>query len=128
MIQKGITMYCIKCGTPLNDGAQFCSSCGSKQTPEPVADASLYPPIAPAMQERPKSIAALVLGIIGLIAWLFPLAGLPVTIVGLVLSVNGMKAQKAYAKAGLVLNIIGLVLTIINSAIGAFMGANGMLF
>ncbi len=78
--------------------------------------------------KKGKSVAALVLGIIGLFAWFFPVAGFPITIVGLVLSAKELKEQRSYAKAGLVLNIIGLVLCIINASIGAFMGANGMLF
>lgn len=121
-------MYCMKCGAQLSDNAQFCSSCGNRQTPETEASSTEFQFSTPVTQERPKSIAALVLGIIGLLAWLIPLIGFPITIVGLVLSTKGMRAKKAYATAGLVLNIIGLFLTIANSAIGAFMGANGMLF
>ena len=71
-------------------------------------------------------IAALVLGIIGLIAWFIPLFGFPVTIIGLIFGVLGQKREKkGLAIAGMVLSIIGLVLTIINSAIGAYQGATG---
>ena len=51
-----------------------------------------------------KSTASLVLGIISLIVWLLPLAGFPVSIIGLVLGI-----RKKY-KVGIVLNAIGLVL------------------
>ncbi|HJO93968.1 MAG TPA: DUF4190 domain-containing protein [Victivallales bacterium] len=68
-----------------------------------------------------KAIASLVLGIIGIIAWLIPLFGLPITIVGLVLGCKGRKsAKKGIATSGIVLSIIGLVLTIMNASIGAY--------
>ena len=68
-----------------------------------------------------KSTASLVLGLIGLIAWIIPLIGFPVTIVGLILGI-----KKKYT-VGIVLNVICLLLTVANSAIGAFMGYHGML-
>lgn len=75
-----------------------------------------------------KAIAALVLGIVGLFAWLIPLIGFPVTIVGLILGVLGMKSEnRGMAIAGVVLNIIFLVVTIVNSAIGAYMGSTGQM-
>ena len=65
--------------------------------------------------------AGLVLGIIAVIAWIIPLFGAPISIVGLVQSVRGQKSlNKGKATAGLVLNIIGLVATIINATIGAY--------
>lgn len=51
-----------------------------------------------------KSTASLVLGIISLFGCLSPLAGFPVSIIGLVLGI-----RKKY-KVGIVLNAIGLVL------------------
>ena len=72
---------------------------------------------------------SLVLGIIGLFAWLLPIAGLPITIVGLICGIKGRSSDSPkMATAGIVMSIIGLVFTIINMSIGAFMGANGMLF
>jgi len=73
--------------------------------------------------------ASLVLGIIGLVAWFLPIIGFPVTIVGLVLGIKGMKsAKRDRAIAGVVMSIIGLALTIINSVAGAVLGALGLLF
>ncbi len=83
---------------------------------------------SPTPTENPtgKATAGLVLGIIGMLAWFLPLFGFPVTIVGLVMSLKGMKStSRGTAVAGLTLSIIGLVLTIINSAIGAYQGAHG---
>ena len=75
-----------------------------------------------------KAIASLVLGIVGLFAWLIPLIGFPVTIVGLIMGVLSMKSEnRGMAIAGLVLNIIFLVVTIVNSAIGAYMGSTGQM-
>jgi len=71
-------------------------------------------------------IAALVLGIIGLFAWFVPLFGFPITIVGLILGVLGQKREKkGMAIAGMIMSIIGLVGTIVNAAIGAYMGVTG---
>ena len=76
---------------------------------------------SPANNEN-KSTVALVLGIISLIMWIIPIIGLPLSIVGLVLG-----CKNKY-KAGIILNIIGLVLTIINTTVGAVLGAQGKLF
>ena len=77
---------------------------------------------------KQKAIVSLVLGILSLICWIFPLLGFPVSIIGIV---NGNAAKKGseakgMAKAGMI-SIIGLVLTSINSALGAYMGATGQM-
>lgn len=73
-----------------------------------------------------KATAGFVLGILGLLFWLIPLFGLPVTIVGIVLSAQGLKStRRPLAIAGLTLSIIGLALTCINGAIGAFLALTG---
>lgn len=40
------------------------------------------------------AIASLILGIVGLVAWLIPLIGYPVNIIGLVLGIISNKKQK----------------------------------
>ncbi len=88
-------------------------------TPAPVASAPLGP-------LEKKARRSFILGIVGLLAWLIPLFGFPVTIVGIVFGVKGLPSTKhKKAVAGLTMSIIGLVLTIINAAIGAYMGATG---
>lgn len=73
-----------------------------------------------------KAKTSLILGIIGLFAWIIPIIGLPVTITGLVMGIKAWKSSKyTMAVAGVVLCIIGLVLSIMNMAIGAYMGATG---
>lgn len=67
--------------------------------------------------------AALVLGIISIIAWFIPLAGYPITILAIVFGVKGrVSAKKGMATAGMVLGIIFLVITVINSVLGAIQG------
>jgi len=66
-----------------------------------------------------KATTGLVLGIIGLVAWFIPLIGAPITIIGLVFSIKGLKSLKrGVAIAGIVLSSIGLFATIVNASIG----------
>lgn len=129
-------MFCIHCGKEVIDGATFCNSCGkptNASTPTVENGQDTVPIYRATVQEKQeksgKSIASLVLGIFGLFAWLIPLLGFPVTIVGLILGISGSKkGSRGIAIAGIVICIITLVLTIINSAIGAYLGANGQLW
>src|SRR3989344_6895948 len=41
-----------------------------------------------------KATAGLVLGIIGLIAWFLPIIGAPITIIGLIFGIKGLKSLK----------------------------------
>lgn len=75
------------------------------------------------------SIASMVLGIVGFLAWCIPLFGYPVCITGLVLGIVGLnKGGKGMAIAGIIMCSITLLFTVINSAIGAYMGATGQLY
>ena len=77
------------------------------------------------MNNNGKATAWLVLGIIGMIAWLIPLFVYPVNIVGIILSAIGRKSEnKSKATVGLVLSIIGLVLTLGNSIAGVILVLN----
>lgn len=72
-------------------------------------------------------IPSLILAIIGLIfSILLPVVTYPCSIVGLVMAVR--KKAEYKTTAALIMCIIGLVVAIANSAIGVFMGVNGMLF
>lgn len=74
-----------------------------------------------------KSIASFVLGIVGFLAWLLPLIGYPVTIVGLVLACQARKVEKnGFNLAGMILSIITLVLTCINSFLGVMIAIGRM--
>ncbi len=57
---------------------------------------------------------SLVLGIISSIAWIIPIIGLPITVVGIVLGAINMKSKKhkGMAIAGFVVNIVFLAATL----------------
>lgn len=71
-----------------------------------------------------KAMISLVLGILGMIAWIIPIIGLPVQIVGLVFGIKTWGSSKK-SVVGVVLCIIGLVLSVGNAAIGAYMAVKG---
>ncbi len=82
-------------------------------------DASVQP-----VQEEKKgmSIASLVLGCVGILAWCLPLLGYPVTIAGIVLGIIGMKkGGKTLAIIGIILSAIFLIATLINSIAGVML-------
>ena len=68
-----------------------------------------------------KATASLALGIFSIFTWILPMFGYPISIIGLVMGVSGIKSkEKTFGIAGLILSIIGLVFCIANSAIGAY--------
>lgn len=74
-----------------------------------------------------KSIASFILGLVGLIAWLLPLVGYPVTIVGLILGCLARKKEKnGFNLTGIILSIITLILTLGNSCLGVIMVLGSM--
>jgi hypothetical protein len=79
-------------------------------------------------QKRPGHRGA-GMGINSLWAFLFPFLGFPVSVVGVIMGIVGYKSSKrGMALAGIILSIIGFVASVINAAIGAYMGATGQLF
>lgn len=69
-----------------------------------------------------KSIASFVLGLVGIVAWLIPLFGYPVTITGLALGCVARKNEKnGFSLAGIILSSITLGITLINSIMGVIM-------
>lgn len=114
-------MFCTNCGEQIEKPlisvkGEVCPHCGCViQTCEtPKGDPN----------KNGKAIASLVLGIVSLITWLIPLFGYPTSIIGIILSVSGMKSEnKGMGIAGLVMSIIALVACIANSAIGAYIGS-----
>lgn len=83
---------------------------------------------APAGDKKGLAIAGFVLGIINMCAWLLPICGGPVAIVGLVLSILGIKSsQKTLAIIGVVLSALGLLLTIVNAILGAVISSSDLL-
>lgn len=79
--------------------------------------------VASEVKSSGKGTAALVLGILAMIAWILPIVGLPVGIVGLVLGIKSLNSNKrTQAIVAITLSIIGLFLTVVNGAIGAYVG------
>lgn len=88
-----------------------------------------YPMNQPAPEKQGLSIASMVLGICGFLAWCLPLVGFPVSITGLVLGIIGMKkGGKGMAITGIITSAITLVLTLINSILGVFLTTTVQLY
>ena len=115
-------VYCSKCGKQMDDSATFCSGCGA-----PLQNQINYAvPDINKVRKPGFGVVALVLGIVGVLAWIIPIIGLPVGTIALVFGIIGLKkSSKGMSIVGIVLGIICLVLTIINSAIGAYQGYHG---
>ena len=59
-----------------------------------------------------KAWTSFALGIISFLAWIIPIIGLPVTIVGVVLGAVSIKKKSGIGIAGFVINLVFLVCTI----------------
>ena len=136
-------MNCTKCGTILVAGTRVCPTCGQAQpanqqwNPQagqqwnPQMNSQVNPQMNPQMNpqwnNRPvpnngKTTAGFVLALVSLITWIIPLFGLPTSIIGLVLSINGRKeSNSGMALAGIIISIISLIFTICNSLAGVFL-------
>jgi len=68
------------------------------------------------------AIASLVLGIISLLAWLLPILGIPVAVVGLVFGVMSRNSsRRRMAIAGMVMSAIGLLAVVVNLGVSLFL-------
>ena len=75
-----------------------------------------------------RAVASLVLGLVSIVTWLFPIAGYITTILAIVFATKGRHSEKkGMATAGLVLGIIFLVVTLLNSIFGAILGVLSVL-
>ena len=79
-------------------------------------------PPTPASSDNAKTftIISLVLGVLNLCAWFFPICGFPLGIAGIVLGYLGMKApeQKNMAIGGMALSGLGILLSCVNAIVG----------
>ncbi len=104
-------MYCSKCGKEGGPGP-MCQNCGA-----PLASGQSGYPSAPS--KKPGGTASMVLGIISLATFWFPLAAIIMGIVGLVLGIVGkVKGAGGKAVAGIVMSACAIPLAIIMTAIG----------
>ena len=75
------------------------------------------------MEHSNRAVASLILGLVSIVTWLFPIAGYITTILAIVFATKGRHSEKkGMATAGLVLGIIFLVVTLLNSILGAVLG------
>lgn len=75
---------------------------------------------------RRQAMASLILGIIGLIAWILPLVGVPIAVLGLFLGINVKKHEKLLmAQRGILFCSLSLIFSILNSAVGAYLTMKG---
>ena len=96
----------------------------------PPPETPIMPPPAPAAAPSNNrgwmAITSLVLGVLNLCSWFFPICGGPLAIVGVVFGALGLSSnRRGLAIAGLVLSIVGLCLTIVNATAGAYLGIRG---
>lgn len=113
---------CPFCAELIQEEAIVCRHCGRTLT---TASAYTQP------QKKDNSglaITSLAMGIFSCLAWLFPICGLPVSVLALIFGIVGLNSSKRnLAIAGIVMSAIGLILTIINSLLGAYLGYTGQL-
>ena len=75
------------------------------------------------MENNNRAVASLILGLVSIVTWLFPIAGYITTILAIVFATKGRHSEKkGMATAGLVLGVIFLVVTLLNSILGAVIG------
>jgi len=96
------------------------------ENPYPPPYSYAPPPPASEPDHKGLAIASLVVGILGICAWIIPLCGFPMSIASLILGFFGLKSSsKGLAIAGLVLGGIVLILSTINAIAGLVMGITG---
>ncbi len=81
---------------------------------------------APTGSRKGFAIAGLVIGIINLCTWWFPICGAPIAIVGIILSALGLKSAKGMALAGIILSGLGLLLGIGLVIFGNILGSSNI--
>jgi hypothetical protein len=96
---------------------------------EHTAPAVQPPGVAAAQQDLSgKANTSMVLGLVGIVAWILPIIGLPVTITGLVFGIRSRHSSaRGKAIAGIVLCSIFLTVSVVNAALGAYLRVTGRL-
>ncbi len=71
------------------------------------------------------AVLGIVLGVINLFSWIFPICGFPLTIIGLVLGAIGVNSNhRTLAIVAIVLSGLGLFATMGNSLLGVFLAVS----
>lgn len=95
-------MYCIKCGTKLTETDNFCTNCGTKKEESNISN-----PQNIKNKNQPDNLS-LILSILSIIMFWFPLISIPFAIVGIIIE------KKQDKKTGAtIISIISLVLSIV---------------
>lgn len=110
-------MFCKKCGSALNDGAQFCPHCGQDQTVVYNQEAATEATVVVEENTAEKEEMAGGVFKFGLMGLIFSAVG--ITLLGIIFSAIGMNKAKKFrqiyqslqgrAVAGNILAIIGLI-------------------
>ena len=123
-------MFCPKCGTKNEDGAQFCYACGTifeKENQQPQMQQPIQQPVMPVMDPNAKpvvpgkglGIAGMILGILSLALFCVWYLSIPCGITGIILSAIAASKAKAagvkngMATAGIVCSSIAIGLAIL---------------
>ncbi len=82
-----------------------------------------YEPTPAEPEKKGFAIAALVLGIVGLIAWCLPILGYPVGIVGIIMGIVGLQktSKKGMCIAGIIMSAVCLIASLVNSIAGVML-------
>lgn len=125
---KAEAIVCRYCGRDINTQIKNIAS-PAAEIEMPAVSQKISIPSQPKKDSYGLAVASLILGIFSLGAWIYPLCGIPLSIIGLFFGVAGQSSsRRGISIAGTILCIIGLILSVVNSAIGAYMGATGQLF
>ena len=135
-------MFCVKCGTKLSDGSNFCGICGApvetvvNEAPTieetPVEEAPVEEVTAPDPErESLKAKAASDALRWGILSVVFGMEGFLVTFLGIIFATKGFKKADWFAylnngtlsgkaKTGRILSKVGLILSIVMTVVWAF--------
>ncbi|HUA13209.1 MAG TPA: hypothetical protein VL989_01785 [Candidatus Sulfotelmatobacter sp.] len=122
-------MNCPNCHQPIDHGAFFCGNCGynlstgnavlENQAP-PQANFQRQTDLGRSHKDSGAAVASFTFGVIGLVVWLVPIAGLIIGVIALVFGIIGKSSRKkVLAFGGMSLAIIAIALSVVSWVITA---------
>ena len=110
--------YCPNCGAEMKEDQDVCLQCGKSVKKEKTVVVSN----TKSNQVETAATTSLILGLVSIISWIFPLIGYATTICGIIFGAMGLKSsKKSLALTGLILSIIFLLATLTNSILGVIL-------